>query len=107
MCTLVRHLRSRLKTALRNRVETMATRQTRGKATKKSAEPPLRILCFGDSLTCGYPIGNPYAGRLAEMIEEAFPGRRVECEVEGLPGDLVTNGEYMPRMERSCKWPIT
>ncbi|KAI3337812.1 SGNH hydrolase-type esterase domain-containing protein [Ustulina deusta] len=79
----------------------MATRQTRGKATKKSAEPPLRILCFGDSLTCGYPIGNPYAGRLAEMIEEAFPGRRVECEVEGLPGDLVTNGEYMPRMERS------
>ncbi|KAI0432635.1 SGNH hydrolase-type esterase domain-containing protein [Xylaria sp. FL1042] len=71
------------------------------KHAKKSADPPLRILCFGNSLTCGYPVGDPYAGRMIEKIEEAFPGRRVECEVEGMPGDLVTTGQYIPRMQDS------
>ncbi|KAI0545775.1 GDSL-like Lipase/Acylhydrolase [Xylaria curta] len=71
------------------------------KSTKSSAEPPLRILCFGNSLTCGYPVGHPYAERLAQKIEEAFPGRKVECEVEGMPGDLVTNGQYLDRMNMS------
>ncbi|KAI1485788.1 SGNH hydrolase [Biscogniauxia mediterranea] len=30
----------------------------------------LRILCFGNSLTCGYPEGHPYAGKLKERLEE-------------------------------------
>ncbi|KAI1631676.1 SGNH hydrolase [Biscogniauxia mediterranea] len=30
----------------------------------------LRILCFGNSLTCGYPEGRPYAGKLKERLEE-------------------------------------
>ncbi|KAI0196150.1 SGNH hydrolase-type esterase domain-containing protein [Xylaria flabelliformis] len=76
------------------------------KPTKSSAEPPLRILCFGNSLTCGYPVGRPYAERLAQKIEEAFPGRKVECEVEGMPGDLVTAGQYLDRMNMSSKHPF-
>ncbi|KAI1430127.1 GDSL-like Lipase/Acylhydrolase [Xylaria sp. FL1777] len=68
---------------------------------RNSTEPPLRILCFGDSLTYGYPMGHSYALMLADKIQQAFPGRRVECEVEGLPGDLVTDGQYLPRMEAS------
>ncbi|GAW12231.1 hypothetical protein ANO14919_015920 [Xylariales sp. No.14919] len=102
MCTLFRGLRSRLKTARRNRPEpgeAMATRTN--KPAKGSTEPPLRILCFGNSLTCGYPVGNPYAVRLAQKIEEAFPGRTVEYEVEGMPGDLVTTGQYINRMQAS------
>ncbi|TGJ78250.1 hypothetical protein E0Z10_g10510 [Xylaria hypoxylon] len=71
------------------------------KPTKKSTEPPLRILCFGNSLTCGFPVGNPYAGQLARKIEEAFPGRAVEYDVEGWPGDLVTRGHYTRRMQNS------
>ncbi|KAI1121447.1 GDSL-like Lipase/Acylhydrolase [Nemania abortiva] len=71
------------------------------KSTKAPAEPPLRILCFGDSLTCGYPIDNPYADRLVHKIEEAFPGRTIEHEVEGMPGDLVTTGQYLSRMQMS------
>ncbi|KAI1504629.1 GDSL-like Lipase/Acylhydrolase [Biscogniauxia marginata] len=30
----------------------------------------LRILCFGNSLTCGYRGGNPYAVKLKERLEE-------------------------------------
>ncbi|KAF2970183.1 hypothetical protein GQX73_g3382 [Xylaria multiplex] len=71
------------------------------KKPTKNTEPPLRILCFGNSLTCGYPVGNPYATRLAQKIEDAFPGRTVECEVEGMPGDLVTTGQYIDRMKAS------
>ncbi|KAJ2973043.1 hypothetical protein NUW58_g9041 [Xylaria curta] len=71
------------------------------KSTKPSSELPLRILCFGNSLTCGYPVDNPYAIRLVQKIEEAFPGRKVEYEVDGMPGDLVTTGQYIPRMRRS------
>lgn len=72
-------------------------------STSKSAEPPLRILCFGDSLTSGYPVDTPYAGCMAEKIEAAFPGRKVECEVEGAPGDLVTDGRFLNRMQMSCE----
>lgn len=79
--------------------------QAKRKSTKTSAEPPLRILCFGNSLTCGYPVGNPYADKVAEKIEAAFPGRKVECEVEGMPGDLVTTGLFLNRMQMSCKRP--
>ncbi|KAI3331964.1 GDSL-like Lipase/Acylhydrolase [Xylariaceae sp. AK1471] len=71
------------------------------KHSKKGSESPLRILCFGNSLTCGYPVGNPYAEALAQKIEEEFPGRKVEYEVEGLPGDLVTRGQYIERMQQS------
>ncbi|KAI0871265.1 GDSL-like Lipase/Acylhydrolase [Hypoxylon argillaceum] len=75
------------------------------KSAKKSAEEPLRVLCFGDSLTCGYPISHPYAKRLAQKIEAAFPGRRIEYEVEGMPGDLVTTGQFLSRMQMS--WTLT
>ncbi|KAI1119651.1 GDSL-like Lipase/Acylhydrolase [Nemania sp. NC0429] len=75
--------------------------QAKRKSTRKGAEPPLRILCFGDSLTCGYPVDNPYAAKVAEKIEAAFPGRKVECEVEGMPGDLVTTGLFLERMRMS------
>ncbi|KAI0489655.1 SGNH hydrolase-type esterase domain-containing protein [Xylaria cf. heliscus] len=80
-----------------------AQAKTRKSAKPSTAEPPLRILCFGNSLTCGYPVDHPYAVRLARKIEEAFPGRKVECDVEGMPGDLVTNGHYINRMEMSWK----
>ncbi|KAI0402032.1 GDSL-like Lipase/Acylhydrolase [Xylaria palmicola] len=76
--------------------------QARLSSLRASAGPPLRILCFGDSLTDGYPVGNPYAERLGQKIQAAFPGRRVEYHVEGLPGDLVTSGgQYFNRMQMS------
>ncbi|KAI1371690.1 SGNH hydrolase [Hypoxylon crocopeplum] len=67
---------------------------------------PLRILCFGNSLTAGYPAGQPYAEKLKEKLEEAFQGHGfggVEYEVEGEPGDLVTRGNFVPRMQDSWR----
>ncbi|KAI0139334.1 SGNH hydrolase-type esterase domain-containing protein [Xylariaceae sp. FL1272] len=67
----------------------------------RSRADPLRILCFGNSLTAGYPAGNPYADTLAKKIEKECPGRKVEFDVEGVPGDLVTTGHFIERMT-SC-----
>ncbi|KAI8629416.1 GDSL-like Lipase/Acylhydrolase [Xylariaceae sp. FL1651] len=72
------------------------------KSIKKTPESPLRILCFGDSLTAGFPVDNPYSGQLTEKIEKEYPGRKVECDVEGQPGDLVTSGHFLERIQ--TKW---
>ncbi|KAI2606552.1 SGNH hydrolase [Hypoxylon sp. NC1633] len=66
----------------------------------------LRILCFGDSLTAGFPAGRPYAERLREKLDQAFRGHgysAVECEVDGVPGDLVTKGSYAERMQEALR----
>ncbi|KAI1432616.1 SGNH hydrolase-type esterase domain-containing protein [Xylaria sp. CBS 124048] len=71
------------------------------KSSDEKTEPPIRILCFGASLVSGYPANRPFAARLARKIEAAFPGRRVEYDVEGMPGDLVTTGKFISRMQMS------
>ncbi|KAI1214193.1 SGNH hydrolase [Annulohypoxylon truncatum] len=66
----------------------------------------LRILCFGNSLTSGFPAGKPYAERLKEKLEDAFLGHgygEILYEVDGVPGDLVTRGSYLGRMEDAWK----
>lgn len=57
------------------------------------------ILCLGDSLTGGYPPAHPYAGKLVESLEAAFPTHHVNVEVDGVPGDLVARGSFAERME--------
>lgn len=67
---------------------------------------PLCILCFGNSLTAGYPPGQPYAEKLKEKLEAALQGHsfsRVEYEVDGVPGDLVTTGSFVDRMRANCQ----
>ncbi|KAF3060041.1 putative gdsl-like lipase acylhydrolase protein [Daldinia childiae] len=66
----------------------------------------LRILCFGNSLTSGFPVGKPYAEKLTEKLEEALLGHgygEIQYEVEGVPGDLVTRGSFLDRMRDSWK----
>ncbi|KAK6083035.1 GDSL-like Lipase/Acylhydrolase [Seiridium cupressi] len=69
----------------------------------RSSKTPLRILCLGDSLTAGYPPAHPYAGKLVEYLEAAFPTHGVEVKVDGVPGDLVTRGSFIKRMETMWK----
>ncbi|KAI0485211.1 GDSL-like Lipase/Acylhydrolase [Xylariaceae sp. FL0804] len=76
---------------------------------KKTKTKKLRILCFGNSLTAGFPADHPYALKLRKELERENkrdgggllpPGTDgVECVVEGLPGDLVTRGTFIERME--------
>ncbi|OTB05572.1 hypothetical protein M426DRAFT_137495 [Hypoxylon sp. CI-4A] len=65
------------------------------------ARRSLRILCFGNSLTAGFPAGQPYADKLKEKLEDAFLGHgyaEIDYEVDGVPGDLVTRGSFISRM---------
>jgi len=64
---------------------------------------PLRILCFGDSLTSGYPTGMPYAIQLRLKLAAAFPHHEISCNVEGVPGDQVAKGKFNERLVASWK----
>lgn len=66
----------------------------------------LRVLCLGDSLTSGYPVGQPYGYKLQDELESAFLGHgygEVEVVNDGDPGELVTKGTFKERMEEQCK----
>ena len=66
------------------------------------------ILCFGDSLTAGYCCYglqyHPYAGKLRETLQAAFPGTEIVIDVEGVPGDLAISppGKFLPRIQDKC-----
>jgi hypothetical protein len=66
------------------------------------------ILCFGDSLTAGYCCYglqyHPYAGKLRETLQAAFPGTEIVIDVEGVPGDLAISppGKFLPRIHNKC-----
>lgn len=68
---------------------------------------PLRILCFGDSLTSGY-YGwgsglHPYSKALGARLREAFPGRYIDVATSGVPGDVVCGPRFHERLSAECK----
>ncbi len=67
-----------------------------------SDKVPLRILCFGDSLTSGFChhglSEHPYSHRLTECLVEAFPNRHVFVYTNGEPGDVVSNKPWESRL---------
>ncbi|KAK0108547.1 hypothetical protein ONS95_003347 [Cadophora gregata] len=68
-----------------------------------SSPTPLRILCFGDSLTEGYSMygmhWSPYSKTLQTALEEQLGSEwKVEIETDGVSGQLVTTG-FRRRME--------
>ena len=69
---------------------------------------PLRILCFGASITAGfYRFGlchHPYAIRLEECLKQSLPPNTpIQIEIDGLSGDTVIDGEYSDRLGPRCK----
>jgi hypothetical protein len=68
---------------------------------------PLRILCFGDSLTEGYSqhglTFTPYSETLLQTLQQSSIGGHWEIEVDtdGMSGDAVTYG-FRDRMEEHC-----
>lgn len=62
-----------------------------------------RVLCFGDSLTAGYTrFGaeyQPYRIVLASHLAAAFPHRKFEVWDNGVPGDTVSGGSFLERIE--------
>jgi lysophospholipase L1-like esterase len=76
----------------------------------KPKTQPLRILCFGDSLTDGYSklglLKTPYSKTLKTELEVKFwagnARRQVEVVTDGQSGDLVTMGTFGRRMRAKC-----
>jgi hypothetical protein len=85
--------------------------------------PPLRVLCFGNSLTAGYyHYGidhHSYAIQLKDRLDTFVSSRTTEVtttaqraddavsvDVDGLSGDLVITppGRFRKRMEQRCKF---
>lgn len=79
------------------------------------ARKPLRILCFGDSLTSGYFCfgmdSHPYSLKLEDKLTGALPGVDVETVTNGVPGDVATFKRFTDRMrdeyrKSSFDWAI-
>lgn len=66
---------------------------------------PLRILCFGDSLTTGHTQSglcfHPYHQALTRLLEVAIPGLEVDIDGDGVDGD--TTNHFPSRMTTACK----
>jgi lysophospholipase L1-like esterase len=79
-------------------------------STSKPKAKPLRILCFGDSLTEGYScfgtVMTPYSETLlTELTNKILAGdinRKLEIVTDGMSGDLVTVGGFRDRMTKNC-----
>ena len=63
---------------------------------------PIRILCFGASITAGWSqLGTRYyhyASTLEAHLREILPNRHFSIHVDGLPGDTVIQGQYKKRL---------
>ena len=63
---------------------------------------PIRILCFGASITAGWnQLGlryHPYSNTLEARLKEALPDSHFSIQVDGLPGDTVLEGQYTKRL---------
>lgn len=71
--------------------------------TAAAAAAPIRILCFGASITAGWTqLGlryHPYARTLEARLRAAFPTNpRFSLQTDGLPGDTVVAGLYPTRL---------
>ena len=68
---------------------------------------PLRILCYGDSLTAGFWESglrqSPYSRRLSERLRVAFPDRDIRVTTVGLPGCLATVTSFTHNLESQYK----
>lgn len=71
--------------------------------------PPqkIRILILGASLVAGYSslgaVYHPFSQNVVKMLRTVMPGTDVEAVVDGLPGDLVTKGTFLERIQKHCE----
>jgi lysophospholipase L1-like esterase len=75
-------------------------------------KPPLRILCFGDSLTEGYNnyglSMDPYSSTMKELLEARIGDEyEIEVETDGVSGELVTGGGFEGRMRSWCEFVLS
>ncbi|ROW05733.1 hypothetical protein VMCG_05158 [Cytospora schulzeri] len=68
--------------------------------------PPknLRILFLGASLVAGYTslgaVYHPFSHNVVKMLSLVMPGTEIETVVDGVPGELVSSGKFLERMQK-------
>lgn len=66
----------------------------------------IRILFLGASLVAGYSslgaVYHPFSQNVVKMLSMVMPGTEIETVVDGVPGDLVTRGTFLKRMQKHC-----
>lgn len=74
------------------------------------AKTKLRILCLGASLVAGYSsmgaVYHPFSHHLAKVLGTIMPEVEVETIVDGVPGDRVTTGTFLERMQKHCEFAL-
>lgn len=67
----------------------------------------IRILCLGASLVAGFSsmgaVYHPFSTHIVKMLKATMPDVDVEVVVDGVPGDRVTTGTFVKRMQRHCR----
>lgn len=70
----------------------------------------MRILCLGASLVAGFSSGgcveHPFSHNLAKRLRETttwLADTEIDTVVDGVPGDLVTRGTFLKRMQTQCE----
>lgn len=68
----------------------------------------IRILFLGASLVAGYSsmgaVYHPFSHNVVKMLGTIMPDTEIEAVVDGVPGDLVTRGKFLERMQRHCRY---
>lgn len=77
--------------------------------TTTTSKRPLRILCFGDSLTEGYSAMGwsmtPYSRWMEEYLNAKVDNEyEIKVETDGKSGDCVRTG-FETRIQRHCEIP--
>ncbi len=80
------------------------------KSSKMESKKPLRILCFGDSLTEGYTQYGlnftPYSDTLLDKLRSNLSistRYNISIDTDGMSGDQVTGG-FLTRMKECCTY---
>ncbi|KAH8774531.1 SGNH hydrolase-type esterase domain-containing protein [Diaporthe sp. PMI_573] len=64
----------------------------------------IRILFLGASLVAGYSsmgaVYHPFSQHVVKMLGTIMPDTKIETVVDGVPGDLVTRGKFLERMQK-------
>lgn len=67
----------------------------------------IRILFLGASLVAGYSsngaVYHPFSQHVVKMLGTIMPDAKIETVVDGVPGDMVTRGKFLERMQRHCE----
>lgn len=71
-----------------------------------SAEPPRTVVCFGDSLTAGYGLGDPASEAFPALLQEKIDaaGLRYRVVNAGLSGETTSGG--LRRVDWTLRTPV-